>query len=332
MSFPNTEPYVYGTSSEIQDMVVSSSIVPSIEMVSAPVAVTNSLQATFVVRVYDATLAMTLVSANLFYKLDGAGTYTPLGTARQVSFPVTAGAHEIIFTAELDGEYSTPMQFSWTVDTIRPAIVNIQPVDGTNQVNINPLISVEFSENMDSSSTIAALSFTPNIAGTWSGSGNIFTFVLDNDLAYEQTYLLEIANTAEDLAGNTILSAGAAQFSTIEETNQLPNPPNFNGLFVPTSTSSKNIIIPFNVPTDSDDDALHFVAEIATNNTFTSGLTTYNTINNPIMFTYYDGSGNKVGSFPGMGVSPGTGKVVFNPNLELTNGQYWVRFFTDDRR
>lgn len=333
MSFPNTESYVYSLPSSEQSLFISTTIIPAIEIVSMPAAVTNSLQAGFDIRVYNSASGATLTTANLFYKLDDVSTYTSLGTSRQLTLPVIEGVHEIFFVAEINGTYSlAPAQYSWTVDTTRPFIVNIQPEDGTTQVNTSPTILVEFSENMNTTATIAALSLTPFVSGDWSGTGSIFTFIPTTGLAHNQSYTIEIAATATDLAGNTILAPNSAQFVTIQSPNQPPDPPNFVNLFNPTHTSSKNIIFKFNVPLDANSDALHFSAEVATNSTFTNNLQTFSTISNPEMFIYYNEQGNKVGSFPSIGVPPGVGKVIFNPRTEYANGQYWVRFFANDRR
>lgn len=326
-------PYAYSVPSAVYELIVDSNVAPSIEIISSPSAITNSLQANFTINVYHSVSSNPLVNANLFFKIDNAVTYTALGTARELIIQMTAGIHEIFFTAESNGIFSeAPIQYSWTVDTISPSVTNIQPANGMVQVSVNPSIVVEFSENMDPINTIAALSIEPAVAGVWNASGNLFTFVPTVGLAYDQSYIIRVADTAKDLAGNSILAPSVAQFATIQGTNNPPFPPNFTGRFVPAHTSAKNLIIPFNVPTDVNGDALHFIAEIATNATFTNNLQTYNTINHADLFIYYDRLGNKIGNFPSMGVAPGMGQVIFNPRLNLSNGQYWVRFFADDRR
>lgn len=334
MAFPNGQSYLYSQPTSPQSVLVRTSIVPVVEIISAPANITNSLQATFVVRVLDRDFGTELYVANLYYKLDSAPAYTTLGDNRQISISVGEGSHSMSFTADMNGTPpTTPLPpYTWTVDTARPTIVAISPFDGATHINISPTITVEFSENMKSSVTAAALSISPSVAGSWAGSGNIFTFSATENLAYNSDYTITVASQASDLGGNLILQGGSATFRTVQESNQLPSPPNFSGLYVPTASSSTAPRFVFNVPADLDNDALHFTVEIASNDSFTSGFLTYNTINNPNSFIHYSTEGIKTFPFPGNGVASGGGKVVFKTPVSLADGRYWYRFFSDDRR
>jgi len=332
MAFPNQETFLYTTSSELQAVLVRTVVVPLIELEQTPASITNSLQAHFLVRVLDSVLLTDLPLANLYYHFGFSGSYIPLGAGRELNAPVPAGDNEITFTAELNGTYvDIPVSFNWIVDTTRPTVVTTQPTNNASNININPTLLVNFSENMRASETISSVTISPPVNGTWSVTNNVLSFNSTSPLSYGQAYSVTIGTGAQDLAGNNLATPYTFNFATNNVGNQPPDAPNFDGLFVPIRTSDPKPMLSFNVPFDVDNDALHFIVEISTNSSFSSGILTYNTINHPTFFAYYNNS-IKTEPFPISGVPANTGQVVFKTPVALANGQYWLRVFADDRR
>ena len=332
MAFPNQEIFLYTEPSDMQSALVRTVIVPLIELEQTPDPNTNSLQAHFLVKVLDNILMTELPLANLYYKFDFSSSYVSLGAARELDAPVPVGNNEITFTAELNGVYvEFPVSFNWIVDTTRPTITATEPTNNAFETSINPAITISFSEAMSETATVPAITTSPNIAGTWSVADNVLSLSPASPLAYGQAYSITIGTGAQDLAGNNLASPFTFNFTTNQVGNQPPEAPTFNGLFIPAKTSTSKPMFMFNVPSDVDNDALHFVVEVATNSTFSSGLLTYNTINHPSFFTYYNNS-IKTEPFPISGVPANTGQVVFKVPVTLANGQYWFRAFADDRR
>lgn len=333
MSAVNIGIHRYSEASDIQSIAVSSVIVPVVQIIQAPPSFTNLTQTNFVLQVVDSISLSSLPTANLYYRLGVSGTLVPLGVERVVSLVAVSGLNEIIFTAEFDGVPSaSSLTYTWTVDAVPPSVVVTQPLHGAEGISISPNIRIEFSENMNIAGTIAAININPAISGSWSGNNNVFTFALTHPLAYDQVYSITVGTGAQDLAGNSLSAPHSFSFATSQTGNQMPDPPNFDGIFVPNKISHNFPMVAFNVPNDVDSDALHFVAEIATNESFSSGLLSYNTVSHPQMFAYYNSLGNKTEPFPTNGVPANTGQVVFKTPVALPNGQYWFRFFADDRR
>ena len=96
----------------------------------------------------------------------------------------------------------TPGASNEVPDTTPPTITAVLPEDGATDVPASTTISATFSEAMNKTSTEAAFSITPTLAGAFSWDGNTMTFTPDAYLAYSTGYTVTIAATATDLAGN----------------------------------------------------------------------------------------------------------------------------------
>jgi hypothetical protein len=109
-----------------------------------------------------------------------------------------------------------------TSDTTAPTVMSCSPADSSTDVSINTRISVEFSEEMDTTS-ITTNSADTNCSGTIQlsssdfvnciqmsnpvvdGDGKVFSATSDSDLQEGATYKLKVTTGTKDLAGNTLL-------------------------------------------------------------------------------------------------------------------------------
>ncbi|MDY6930665.1 MAG: Ig-like domain-containing protein [Halobacteriota archaeon] len=97
-------------------------------------------------------------------------------------------------------------------DTTPPTITDNSPT-GTD-VSIGSDISVTFSEAMNITSTEDAFGISPSVSGSFGWNGNEMTFDPTSDLSNEQTYIVTIGTSAEDLAGNNLESEYSWNFTT----------------------------------------------------------------------------------------------------------------------
>ena len=114
--------------------------------------------------------------------------------------------------------------WSWTTaaaaDTTRPTVILVNPADLATNVAINSAVHATFSKAMDPL-TISTASFTLKdgvtpVTGlvTYDSITKIATFTPSSILATNTTYTATIINTAEDLAGNTLLNNKVWSFTT----------------------------------------------------------------------------------------------------------------------
>jgi outer membrane protein assembly factor BamB len=103
------------------------------------------------------------------------------------------------------GDATDDFTWSFTVkDWGQPSVISVTPEDGELDVPVNTTIEVEFSEEMNVTSTEAAFGIDPVIGGEFAWDGVNMTFTPDADLAYETEYTIAIEATATDLTGNDL--------------------------------------------------------------------------------------------------------------------------------
>jgi hypothetical protein len=107
-------------------------------------------------------------------------------------------------------------------EKVPPKVINTMPADGATEVPVTSLVSATFSEPM-SSPTINTNTFTVNkadetipITGILSLSSDGKTAIFDStqDFSPNTKYVVAIDIGAEDLAGNTLVSAKQWSFTT----------------------------------------------------------------------------------------------------------------------
>ncbi len=94
-------------------------------------------------------------------------------------------------------------QFVWDFtigDFTAPEIVSVSPENLKTGVGKITPISVTFSENMDSESTIAAFSIDPMVQGEVALAGNVLTFSPSESMFELETYTVTLQSTATDMS------------------------------------------------------------------------------------------------------------------------------------
>jgi alpha-tubulin suppressor-like RCC1 family protein/photosystem II stability/assembly factor-like uncharacterized protein len=134
--------------------------------------------------------------------------------------------------------------YSWEFTTenepdLTPPVVTVNLPTGVD-VPVNAPVSVTFSEPMNQVSVEGAFSIEPYVGGTHSWSGNTMTFTPSSSYDYSTTYTINITTSAKDLAGNSLESTFAWNFTTEAEPDIIP-PTITNNL--PTGTE-----VPVNAP------------------------------------------------------------------------------------
>ena len=83
---------------------------------------------------------------------------------------------------------------------------------------IDAAVRVKFNEAMDRTSTEAAFSIEPPVAGAFAWEGRTLVFIPSAPLDYDTTYTVRIAPTAQDLAGLPLGTQWIVTFRTIADT------------------------------------------------------------------------------------------------------------------
>jgi YVTN family beta-propeller protein len=152
---------------------------------------------------------------------------TALQGDSQISFvPSSALCFDRTFTAVIDtGIYDLCgnrllIPYSWTfqtmADTVKPKVLAALPANGDTLASVNQVITLRFSEPMDTSSARQAFSISPIISGKFSWSGDtLMSFAPSETLAFRRQYQVSVGTGARDLAGNNLAAAWSSGFTTV---------------------------------------------------------------------------------------------------------------------
>jgi N-acetylneuraminic acid mutarotase len=113
--------------------------------------------------------------------------------------------------------------FTTTRDSEPPSVLSTNPPDGATNVDPNSQITIVFSEPMNKTSVEDALSIIPGSINnrSWDTSGEVLT--LNVSMEEGKKYIVKIAQTAEDLAGNRMKVEYTLVFDTIHSTMESPD-------------------------------------------------------------------------------------------------------------
>ncbi len=122
-------------------------------------------------------------------------------------------------------------------DFDKPGVLSSDPVytdGGTQAVDVDSNIRIDFSKSMNREKTDAAFSITPSVPGyfEWSTGTSGFadsrlTYVLTDEMEYGKQYKFALAATAEDTSGNSLVS----EYSVIFITGTDFTPPEVAGIY-----------------------------------------------------------------------------------------------------
>lgn len=327
----NIDSYVYGDSSSVSDLLISTSIVPNIVLEEFPSLHSNSAQAYFKFKVKSSD-GINLPNAQAYYRTDLTGAYIPLSLEREIGpYVVGEGQNIIDIKAEVNGVWTNVFVYEWTVDLQPPTFTNSSPVSGAIDVNAQGAVTINFSETVQSNPilTLNAIQITPAVAGTWSGGGSSYTFTPLSRFEYETEYTFILTDDIQDLAGNIYNGNDTIAITIAAKPNFAPEPPTFDGIINPSNNSDGKPHLIFNVPEDEDGDGLHFTVDVVSETNF---VRRYSSVEYPESFIYYPSSGTRIEPYPINGVVPLGGKVVFVMPISLPSGDYSFTVFADDRR
>ncbi|MBI4652501.1 Ig-like domain-containing protein [Candidatus Desantisbacteria bacterium] len=117
-----------------------------------------------------------------------------------------------------------PQEYTWsfgTLDMIPPQVVSVNPADGAKRENVNAVLTVSFSENIDETSVNGntfqvekAEGLRLKVEGKVTYNNRVATFIPMSSLEPNAIYTVTIAKNVKDLAGNEMLQDYIWSFST----------------------------------------------------------------------------------------------------------------------
>lgn len=130
-----------------------------------------------------------------------------------------------------------------------PTIYSVMPVNGSIGINPDFIITVDFSEAMNSTSVDTAFTLSATSGTTrYNDTFYTMTFTPDNPLTPNTTFTATVTTTASDLAGNNLATNYVWQFTTGADTTP---PGTITGL-MDTARTDTTITWNWTIPTDSD--------------------------------------------------------------------------------
>jgi hypothetical protein len=131
-----------------------------------------------------------------------------------------------VTTTDLNGGEVTLFIYMTALDETPPTVISTSPVNGATEVPITSVITITFSETIDSS-TFDSTTFTlrngeSDVAGTITFDGALVTFTPSANLAYSTTYTATITTGVMDLAGNPMSADYSWTFTTGEAPDTTP--------------------------------------------------------------------------------------------------------------
>ena len=169
----------------------------------------------------------------------------PLSNSTNYTLTVTTGVKDIAGNA-----MTSPFTSSFTVvpppDTTKPTIISRSPADGAIDVATNTVVTVTFSEPMDTTTINAANikladSLGTAVAGavTYNAATNAATFTPTSALNNKAKYTLTVTTGVKDVAGNALAAQAVSTFTTIADTTK-PT--------VVTNTPTDSVAVPITTP------------------------------------------------------------------------------------
>lgn len=143
--------------------------------------------------------------------------------------PATALLPNTQYTATISGEVADldgnelGQDYSWSFttganpDLLAPTVVSSIPENGAEDVVLNQLVQITFSEPMNPASLISAFTLkagTTTIDGVVTTTDSSAVFTPSADLEPNQVYTASVAASAADMSGNSLAAAFTLEFTT----------------------------------------------------------------------------------------------------------------------
>jgi hypothetical protein len=160
------------------------------------------------------------VTGTFSWSEDGsATTFTPdADLAYEATYAVEIGSGA---TDVAGNPLSSAYTFDFTTEDVTPPqVTDTLPLDGALDVGVSEVVSVTFSEPMDTLRTENAFVMYPWVTGTfdWSASDTELTLTPSQPLATDTTYTVTVGTGATDVAGNPLDLAHQFTFATPDTT------------------------------------------------------------------------------------------------------------------
>lgn len=125
---------------------------------------------------------------------------------------------------DLNGNNSFGFTTANPPDTTPPTVASNSPADGASGVPSATNISLSFSEPMNRASVEAAFDVEPAVTCSfaWSADDTLVTCIPSAELATSTAYMVTLAATAADTAGNTLEAAHSFSFTTAAAPDTTP--------------------------------------------------------------------------------------------------------------
>ncbi|WP_411821503.1 Ig-like domain-containing protein [Leptospira sp. 'Mane'] len=136
--------------------------------------------------------------------------------------------------------------FNFNSDSEQPTLVGTIPASGAISVTPNASVTVEFSEPMDVSTVLPAITISPSVsfnlpATVISNDDKTFQFFPKQSLNYGITYTISIPNTIKDKVGNLLVQNYSTTF-TVGSDFERPKPVSVSTTAVPNFLNREYIL------------------------------------------------------------------------------------------
>lgn len=165
-------------------------------------------------------LDFSITDSNLqhtYYSLDG-GTNILISDPFNITVTEWAEGHHVIQINAVDmAENSNSLCFYFTIDTISPYVITTNPSNNSQDVDINTIIIINFSEPMNQTGIENYLYLTPDVTFTpqWNQNGTICSIsFIGAKQTKKTTYNLVIKSNVTDINGNPLASDFVLVFTT----------------------------------------------------------------------------------------------------------------------
>jgi len=213
---------------------------------------------------------------------------------------------------------NSPAARRFVVDVTKPFTSNHNPSDSAKGISINTNIVVHVQDatsGVKRSSLVMKVNgnaVSPSITGT--SADYTLTYDPPNNFAFGQT-----VNVSIDAADSTENALTTDAYSFTIGANSAPSAPTLLATANPF-TNDNTPDLAFNVPSDANDDPLHFRVEIDDDGNF-------NSIN-----YFFESQSRTSGFSPTPPVASGNGQVTYTVQTTLTEGNWWWRVSAWDGR
>lgn len=148
--------------------------------------------------------------ASIYYTIDGSDPTTGSTQYTEALSINTTTTLKFMAVDHADNQSVIYVE-TYTIDTVAPTISSTDPANGSTNVPLNKVITVTFSENIQTGSSYGDITLKDSgnntVAITKSINNNILTITPNANLTKNTQYTVTIpAGAVQDMAGNSLLN------------------------------------------------------------------------------------------------------------------------------